>query len=299
VVDKPSGPTSFDVVHKVRSLLRVSKVGHTGTLDPTATGVLPLCLGEATRLAGYITEGDKGYEARVFLGKTTDTQDAAGKVLLERPVVDLTPSRLEATMARFRGTIQQVPPMYSAVKVDGKRLYELARAGQEVEREARSVTIHKFELLQFGVPEFTFRVECSKGTYVRTLAADLGEALGCGAHLSALRRTKSGPFSLANAVPLDRIVELAEAKKPEALAALLVPVANAFVDLPSLSVDASTLDRKVRHGVPLELPRAGAPELAEGDRVRIVDAAGMMVALGERKGAQIRYLRVLASGRPA
>jgi tRNA pseudouridine55 synthase len=147
IIDKPAGPTSFDVVHKVRAALKIAKVGHTGTLDPAATGVLPICLGAATKLAGHFIEGDKEYEATISLGASTDTQDATGTVLQTHEVVDLTPARLESVLKQFTGTLSQVPPMYSAVKKDGKRLYELARAGKEVEREPRQVTVHALELL--------------------------------------------------------------------------------------------------------------------------------------------------------
>lgn len=290
VVDKPLGPTSFDVVHRVRATLKVAKVGHTGTLDPAASGVLPICLGAATRLAGYITEGDKAYEATVRLGESTDTQDATGTVLQKREVIDLTPSRLEATLARFVGEIDQIPPMYSAVKKDGKRLYELARAGKEVEREARKVTVYGIELLEFGVPDFRIRVRCSKGTYIRTLAHDVGEALGYGGHLCALRRIQSGPFKLEQAVPLQKIVELGPARRQEA-AAWLIPLADAFAELPTVQLDAATLNKKVAHGQPLEVPAAVSIE--EGQRVRVLGPDGAMVALCERKGPQLRYLRVL------
>lgn len=290
VVDKPAGPTSFDVVHRVRATLKTPKVGHTGTLDPAATGVLPICLGAATKLAGYITEGDKEYEATVRLGETTDTQDATGTVLQQREVIDLTPARLEATLQKFVGEIEQVPPMFSAVKKDGKRLYELARAGKEVEREARKVTIRAIELLEFGVPEFRIRVGCSKGTYIRTLAHDVGEALGFGAHLKALRRTRSGPFSLAQAVSLQKVVELGPARRDEA-AAWLIPLADAFAELPTVTLDAATLAKKVAHGQALDVP--SAVSISEGARVRVLGPDGAMVALCERKGPQLRYLRVL------
>src|SRR3712207_286159 len=188
VIDKPKGPTSFDVVRQVRGLLKVKKVGHTGTLDPMATGVLPLCLGEATKVAGFITEGDKAYDATVRLGAETDTQDAEGQVTARSPVPPLTPALLESALARFRGTFEQVPPMYSAVKVAGRRLYELARAGEEVERAARAVTVHRFDVEPVRGEASAFRVEvdCSSGTYVRSLAADLGRSLGGGAHLRRL-----------------------------------------------------------------------------------------------------------------
>jgi tRNA pseudouridine55 synthase len=283
VIDKPKGPTSFDVVRQVRSLLKVKKVGHTGTLDPMATGVLPLCLGEATKVAGYITESDKAYDAVVRLGAETDTQDAEGKVVAEAPVPPLTTARLEEVLGRFRGTFEQVPPMYSAVKVGGKRLYELARAGEEVERAARQVTVYELLLRDFSATHLTLSVRCSKGFFVRTLAYDVGRALGCGAHLEALRRTHSGPFTLDQALPLVEVVELV--KQPEALARRLLPLAEALVDLPAVRVSEAEAER-VSHGVPLEAPQ-------QPGRVRVVGPTGALLAVAEVVRGRLRYLRVL------
>jgi tRNA pseudouridine55 synthase len=283
VIDKPKGPTSFDVVRQVRSLLKVKKVGHTGTLDPMATGVLPLCLGEATKVAGYITESNKAYDAVVRLGAETDTQDAEGKVVAEAPVPPLTTARLEEVLGRFRGTFEQVPPMYSAVKVGGKRLYELARAGEEVERAARQVTVYELLLRDFSATHLTLSVRCSKGFFVRTLAYDLGRALGCGAHLEALRRTHSGPFTLAQALPLAEVTELV--KQPEALARRLLPLSEALVDLPLVRVSAAEAER-VSHGVPLEAPQ-------QPGRVRVVGPTGTLLAVAEVERGRLRYLRVL------
>jgi tRNA pseudouridine55 synthase len=283
VIDKPKGPTSFDVVRQVRSLLKVKKVGHTGTLDPMATGVLPLCLGEATKVAGYITESNKAYDAVVRLGAETDTQDAEGKVVAEAPVPPLTTARLEEVLGRFRGTFEQVPPMYSAVKVGGKRLYELARAGEEVERAARQVTVYELLLRDFSATHLTLSVRCSKGFFVRTLAYDVGRALGCGAHLEALRRTHSGSFTLAQALPLAEVVELV--KQPEALAKRLLPLSEALVDLPVVRVSAADAER-VSHGVPLEAPQ-------QPGRVRVVGPTGTLLAVAEVERGRLRYLRVL------
>jgi tRNA pseudouridine55 synthase len=283
VIDKPKGPTSFDVVRQVRALLKVKKVGHTGTLDPMATGVLPLCLGEATKVAGYITESDKAYDAVVRLGAETDTQDAEGKVVAEAPVPPLTQAGLEEVLGRFRGTFEQVPPMYSAVKVGGKRLYELARAGEEVERVARQVTVYELLLRDFSATHLTLSVRCSKGFFVRTLAYDLGRALGCGAHLEALRRTHSGSFTLAQALPLAEVVELV--KQPEALARRLLPLSEALVDLPVVRVGAADAER-VSHGVPLEAPQ-------QPGRVRVVGPTGALLAVAEVVRGRLRYLRVL------
>jgi tRNA pseudouridine55 synthase len=283
VIDKPKGPTSFDVVRQVRGLLRVKKVGHTGTLDPMATGVLPLCIGEATKVAGFITEGDKAYDAVVRLGAETDTQDAEGKVVAEAPVPALTAALLEEVLGRFRGSFDQVPPMYSAVKVGGKRLYELARAGEEVERASRHVTVYELVLRDFSANQLRLSVRCSKGFFVRTLAYDIGRALGCGAHLEALRRTTSGPFTLAQALPLADLAELA--RTPEALAKRLVPISQALTDLPAVRVSAADAAR-VSHGVPVEAP-------AHPGRVRVVDPSDALLAVAEVVRGRLRYLRVL------
>lgn len=283
VIDKPNGPTSFDVVRQVRSLLKVKKAGHTGTLDPMATGVLPICLGEATKVAGFITEGDKAYDATVRLGVETDTQDAEGKVLSEKPVPQLTAALVESALAPFRGTFEQVPPMYSAVKVAGKRLYELARAGEEVERVARQVTVYELTLRDFNATRLQLSVRCSKGFFVRTLAYDIGRALGCGAHLEALRRTVSGPFTLAQSLPLSELPRLAQER--EALAKRLVPISEALTQLPSLKVSAADAVR-VSHGVPLEAP-------AMPGRVRVLGPDETALAVAEVVGGRLRYLRVL------
>ncbi|RKH10690.1 tRNA pseudouridine(55) synthase TruB [Corallococcus sp. CA053C] len=280
VIDKPLGPTSFDVVRQVRTLLKVKKAGHTGTLDPMATGVLPVCLGEATKVAGYITEGDKAYDAVVRLGIETDTQDAQGKPTAEAPVPPLTAQLLESALAPFRGTFEQVPPMYSAVKIAGKRLYELARAGEEVERASRTVTVHELVLRDFSADRLTLSVRCSKGFYVRTLAFDLGRALGCGAHLEALRRTASGPFTLARALPLGDLASLSR----DVVAGRLVSLGEALTELPSVRVNAEDA-RRVSHGVPVEVsPLPG--------KVRVLGPDDALLAMAEVVGGRLRYLRV-------
>ncbi|MBJ6764811.1 tRNA pseudouridine(55) synthase TruB [Myxococcaceae bacterium JPH2] len=282
VIDKPTGPTSFDVVRQVRTLLKVKKAGHTGTLDPMATGVLPVCLGDATKVAGYITEGDKAYDAVVRLGQETDTQDAQGKVLATAPVPALTAALLESALTSFRGTFEQVPPMYSAVKVAGKRLYELARAGEEIERASRTVTVYELVLRDFSADRLWLSVRCSKGFFVRTLAADLGRALGCGAHLESLRRTGSGPFTLARALPLAELGALAAAG---AVAGRLVSMSDALTELPAVRVSAEDA-RRVSHGVPVEVsPVPG--------RVRVLGPEDALLAVGEVVSGRLRYLRVL------
>lgn len=283
VVDKPKGPTSSDVVQVVRRSLKVKKAGHTGTLDPMATGVLAICLGDATRIAQVLTDGDKAYDATLELGVTTDTLDAEGKVLETRAVPPLTDDALEAVLAKFRGTLQQTPPMYSAIKKDGKRLYELARAGEEVEREARTVTVHSLTLNDFSAHELKLSVACSKGFFVRTLAADIGEALGCGAHLTALRRTKSGPFSIARAIPLQAIVDGGS----EAVSGQLAGIDEALSFLPEVRTTAAEAER-VLHGGLVELARPDC------ELVRVTDPSGKVLALAEVRRGRLVYKRVLA-----
>ena len=269
VIDKPAGTTSHDVVDRVREVFGTRKVGHGGTLDPDATGVLVIGVGRATRLLAYAQAGSKQYLAKARFGVTTSTQDASGEVLERRPV-HLSRELIEQALPLFRGQIHQIPPMVSAVRIGGERLYEKARRGEEVERRPRRVTIHSLDLVDFeGGDGATFGVACSSGTYVRTLIADLGEALGCGAHLERLRRTRAGGFTDADAVPLDAL-------KVDALR----PPADAVGDLPRLEVGATDAER-VSHGQALEA--ANAP--AEGRFVAVVrndDLLAVYVREGER-----------------
>lgn len=280
VVDKPKGITSFDVVRDVRRALKVKKVGHTGTLDPMATGVLPICLGDGTKIAQFITEATKAYDATVKLGSTTDTLDAEGKVLETRPVPALNRELIEGALQKFRGTFAQTPPMYSAVKIGGKRLYELARAGEEVERAARQVTVLELTLRDFSADEIQLSVHCTKGFFVRTLAAEIGEALGCGAHLCALRRTHSGPFLLAQAIPLAELIaagaELAQSR--------LVGLNDSLKDLPALQVTEAEATR-VRHGGLVEV--AGRTGLH-----RVLEPSGALLAVAEVARGRLVYRRV-------
>jgi tRNA pseudouridine55 synthase len=290
VIDKPQGPTSFEVVRRVRSALGLKRAGHTGTLDPMATGVLPVCLGEATKLAGLLTEGDKAYDAVVRLGVVTDTQDVTGTVLETRAVPPLSTELLEAALQRFRGTFSQVPPMYSAVKVKGKRLYERARAGESVERTPRQVTVYSLVLRDFSASECTLSVRCSKGFFVRTLAEDLGRALGCGGALKSLRRTASGPFGLDRALPLSQVEALGVAG-PEGraeLGARIVSMADALPDLPVVRVSERDVAHVV-HGVPLVLG-SSAPE----GRVRVLAPDGTLLAVGDVHEGRLGYVRVVA-----
>ena len=202
VIDKPAGITSHDVVSRVRRILHIKKVGHTGTLDPFATGVLPIAVSDGTKVIPFLDEGSKTYEALLRLGVTTDTLDMTGAVLSETDVSHITQHQFASSLSRFTGAITQIPPMYSAIKQNGQPLYKLARQGVEVERKARDVEIYSLELLSFNVPLVAVRVVCSRGTYVRTLADDIGQTLGCGAALQELRRTASGPFRIEDAMTL-------------------------------------------------------------------------------------------------
>lgn len=218
LVDKPSGMTSHDVVSRIRRYLGIKRVGHAGTLDPMATGLLIILVGRATKISQYLMSMDKGYTGNVYLGQETNTQDKDGEVVAEAPVPEgLDAEKIQALLDTFYGDQYQTPPMFSAKKVNGMPLYKAARKGQVVEREARLIRISRFELGDLNLPEFTFGVECTKGTYVRTLAHDFGQKLGCGAHLSALRRTRIGPFSVLDAHPLDSFEKLTHAEWSERL----------------------------------------------------------------------------------
>ncbi len=208
LVDKPKGLTSHDVVYRLRRKLQMKKIGHAGTLDPMATGVLVMLIGKATRISQYLMSVDKIYEGEATLGVVTDSQDAEGEIMETRPVPELTEAQVREVMKTFLGDQYQTPPMHSAIKIGGVKLYQLARQGQEVEREPRFIRVVSFDLLSFALPKLTFDLHCTKGTYVRTVAHDLGQKLGCGAHLSALRRTGSGQFKIAQCLPLDEIEKL-------------------------------------------------------------------------------------------
>jgi tRNA pseudouridine55 synthase len=208
LVDKPSDHTSHDVVARLRRKLNMKRIGHAGTLDPMATGLMILLIGKATKISQYLISLDKAYEGTVELGKVTDSQDADGEMLETRPVPAFTEADMRAAMAGFLGDQYQMPPMFSAIKIDGVALYKNARKGVEVEREPRFIRVMSFELTRFALPHFDFKLRCTKGTYVRTVAHDLGQKLGCGAHLSALRRTATDKFNLSDALTLDQIEAL-------------------------------------------------------------------------------------------
>ncbi|MDR2924833.1 MAG: tRNA pseudouridine(55) synthase TruB [Azoarcus sp.] len=273
LLDKPSGMTSNAALQTARRLLAARKAGHTGTLDPMASGLLPLTFGEATKFSQMLLDANKVYEAGVTLGIQTDTGDAEGKVLAVQPVA-VDEIALRETLARFIGEIEQTPPMYSALKRDGKPLYEYARAGIEIERAPRRVTITELTLLAFGQNRFAIRVACSKGAYIRSLAMDIGAALGCGAHLDALRRTRIGDFDLSGSVTLDAI----EATAPEARESLLAPVDALLKGFPKLALDAAEAWLILR-GQPLDLPEQ---RKAPGDCARLFGPEGFL-GLGQWK----------------
>ena len=254
LLDKPAGITSNTALQKVKRLFNANKAGHTGALDPIATGVLPICLGEATKVSGYLLDSDKGYRVLIKLGVKTSSGDIEGDVIEERPVPQIDEQKLEAVLAQFRGDIEQIPPMHSALKKDGQPLYKLARKGIEVERKARPVTIYELTLLEFGADTLSLDVRCSKGTYIRTLAEDIGEVLGCGAHVLELRRTLAGSYDLTQA----RTLEDLEALKEENFAALddvLLPMDSALADWPQISL-SSDLAYYIKRGQAVLVPKA-------------------------------------------
>ena len=290
IIDKPCDFTSFDVVAVARRLCREKKIGHTGTLDPMATGVLPLLLGKATRAASLLEDSDKVYCAEFRLGVETDTQDNTGEVLRESNA-PVSRAQLEEALPQFRGEIMQTPPMYSAVRKDGKHLYELARQGIEVERESRPVTIYRLELLEYNEQERqgSLLVECSKGTYIRTLCADLGQAVGSLGIMTALRRTRACGFSLEQALPLEEARSLAEENQ---LAGRVLSVESLFLHLPQVSVTAAQSVRFQNGGaLALERLRLSSP-LAPQERVRVCSSTGEFLGLGQAN-AETQELAVL------
>ena len=281
-INKPAGLTSHDVVARVRRLVgRGVKVGHAGTLDPAATGVLPVALGQATRLIEYLAEAPKGYSGLVRLGVVTSTDDAEGEILATRPVPDLADSQIEAAVAPLRGSIMQVPPMYSALHHEGRRLYDLARAGQTVALEPRPVMVARLDWAWSGT-DLRLEVECGKGTYIRALARDIGTALGCGAHLAALARTAVGPFRLADATALDTLLA-----DPGLLPKVLLPPETAVAGWPVALLDEEQA-RRIANGLPLSLVGLS------GERARAHGPDGALLALLWREGELWRPEKVFA-----
>ncbi len=273
IVDKPAGWTSFDVAAKLRGLFHERRVGHGGTLDPMATGVLPVFLGRATRALPFFEEfGDKEYVAGLRLGLETDTEDTTGETLSVRPVT-AGPAEVRAAVAALVGPQMQTPPMYSAVRVNGQRLYDLARQGRTVERRARPVTIHEAELLSGAGADYLFRVRCSKGTYVRTLCAELGRGLGCGGCMSSLRRTAAGCYGLEQAVTMDALLAAADPT------AFVLPLDTLFAAHPAVQIGAEA-ERRLRNGNPV-------PGEGPAGRCRVYGADGAFLALGRLEEGRI------------
>ena len=278
IIDKPSGWTSMDVCAKLRGILHTKKVGHAGTLDPMATGVLPVFVGQATRAVSFAESGQKEYVAGLKLGLVTNTQDTSGETLGTHPA-SVTRTELEAVLPRFTGEIEQIPPMYSAIKIGGKKLYELARRGEEVERKPRPVTIYELEVMEQTAPDaFTLRIRCSKGTYVRTLCHDIGRVLGCGGCMSALRRTMAAGFTLADAVTLERVQLEGES--------LLQPVDSLFRAHPAYHIRTERAEALCRNGNPLAPPDAPADGL-----YRVYGRDGTFLCLSRAQNGTLTSLK--------
>lgn len=277
-VDKPEGMTSHDVVDKIRRSAGMKKIGHTGTLDPMATGVLPLCLGKATRIVQYLQADDKQYDVETTLGIVTDSQDITGKVVETRPVLEISEERIREIMVQFLGMQQQVPPMVSAGYHQGQRLYELARKGIEVKREPRAIEISEIRLEEIDLPKIRFVVTCSKGAYMRTLCHDIGQRLGCGATMSALRRLRSGRFSIERAVSLEKL------QSPDEVRDRLLDMNEALSSFPAVELEAQAA-KGLLHGVPV---RAESVRSTNGtfrchDLVRLCNSGGRLLAVARAR----------------
>jgi len=291
LLDKPAGPSSNQVLQQVRRLFEARKAGHTGTLDPFATGLLPICFGEASKTSAQLLDATKAYEAEALLGIATSTGDAEGETIIEAPVPDLTGGQIESILAGFCGDIEQVPPMFSALKHAGRPLYEWAREGVTIPREPRQVTIHALDLLSWEAPRLRFRVTCSKGTYVRTLAEDIATRLGTVGHLVALRRLQVGPFKADQMVTLK---ELEASAGSGALHRHLLPVDAGLVDWPAVQLDAEGV-RAFRNGNPASLADTeNSPQ--EGARVVVRDADAQVMGLGEMGIEMVQPRKVFVYG---
>jgi tRNA pseudouridine55 synthase len=279
VMDKSFGITSFQMVQEVRKRLKVKKAGHAGTLDPLATGVLPICLGRATKIVQFIMEGHKVYQGTMILGITTDTYDAAGKVTEQKPLppsLDLI--SLQKAVKEFTGRLSQPPPPFSAAKHKGKPLYKFARQGIMVQKESRPVQVFSFEILEMRLPEVDFRVHCSKGTYVRSLVHELGSNLGCGGHVKGLRRTRNGPFNIEQAMKIEILDEVLKSKR---LSEVIIPVEKALAHIPAIEID-SEMATELRNGRPILVNR-----LKE-----------LMESQGHESDPELPYLRLLLCRSP-
>jgi len=288
-VYKEKGFTSHDVVSKLRGIVGQKKIGHTGTLDPDATGVLPVCLGKATKLCDLLTDKNKTYEAVLLLGKTTDTQDITGEVLEEKSTEALTEEKVREAIEGFIGDYEQIPPMYSALKVNGKKLYELAREGKVIERKARPVKILDIQILEIDLPKVRMEVSCSKGTYIRTLCHDIGEKLGCGGCMESLIRTRVSTFRIEDAKTLDEIETLKQEGK---LAELLVPIDAMFPFYPKITVK-DDWKAFAKNGNPLDLKMLKeACGQDEETQVRLYDESGKFIAIYQWKEKKYHIVKM-------
>ncbi len=277
IIDKPMGRTSHDMVYVMRKLTGIKKVGHTGTLDPMATGVLPVCIGNATKVADMLTLSDKRYIAELVLGKTTDTQDADGKVLTECEV-NCTEEEIRATVMSFVGEIEQIPPMYSAIKQNGKKLYELARQGIEVERKSRMITINSIDILKIDGVRVTIDVFCSKGTYIRTLCEDIGKKLHVGAYMNTLRRIKTGPFTIEESHTVD---ELKILKENGQLESVMIPVDRMFEGYPKITLNPKQV-KSVTNGMAMTYKGI------EGQSYRVYDESGKFLCISKMTDGRLK-----------
>ena len=277
-VYKEKGFTSFDVVAKMRGILGQKKIGHTGTLDPAAEGVLPVCAGKGTRLCDMLTDHDKTYRATLLLGVVTDTEDTTGTVLEEKPTDHLTEEEVREAIMSFVGDYDQIPPMYSALKVDGKKLYELAREGKVIERKARPVKIHEIVIESMNLPEVVMSVSCSKGTYIRTLCNDIGAKLQVGGCMKELLRTKVGRFLLEETLTLSDLQKL---KDEGRLSEAVYPLEEVFADYPEIRANDEVLDKLVKNGNPIRLKGIGP--VSDGDAYKVYSMDGQFLGIYEYK----------------
>ena len=298
VVDKPIGMSSGYACRKVQRHFGLKKAGHLGTLDPLATGVLPLCINDGTRVAQFLMHADKEYVATMRLGSTTDTQDSQGRELSRTDCLPETEEEIRRACERFQGEQLQVPPMYSALKRNGRPLYELARRGETVERKQRPITVYALEITAIALPDVSLRVCCSSGTYIRTLCHDIGQALGCGAHMTALRRTRCGYFEIDAALPVEMALELEAGMVPQRS---FVAMRETLKDMPEIMLSVE-LERKAGNGVALcgaELPALCREELVSGALVKLIAQDGRLISIGssvssDGNGATLRPVRVFA-----
>ena len=294
VVDKPRDITSARVVAKVKTILMAKKVGHTGTLDPFATGVLICCINQATRLAQFLMYGKKSYEAVMRLGLRTDTQDLTGRIISREPSLNVTHDKVHSTFRRFLEIKEQVPPAFSALKHHGVPLYKLARQGTFVQKAPRRITIYKLEVLDIDLPFVRFELSCGHGTYVRTLCADIGEALGCGAHLVRLCRTESGGFTLEDALSLENLAELALEGK---VSSCIIPMTNALKKIPEIQA-GYPLAQRIRHGQPISKSELAPVENTIAPWIKVTDAKGDLLAIlaSKEKNGVYPYACVFPNG---